>query len=70
MEFLIYAFVKFAEREDNQIIMFYSEHLEVIDDSGKDPFTDGMFTADVVAITTNDYVLFFKKIKRKSWTKK
>ncbi len=68
-EFLIYAFVKLAEREDNQIIALYLEYLEVINDSGKDFFTDEVFTVDVVVITADDYVLFFKKIKRKSWTK-
>ena len=60
-EFLVYVFVKLAEREDNQIITFYLEYLEAINDIGKDLFTDGVFTADVVVITVDDYVLFFKK---------
>ena len=68
-ELLIYVFVKLAEREDNQIITLYLEYLEVINDPGKDLFTNGVFTADVVIITADDYVLFFKKIKRKSWIK-
>ncbi len=68
-ELLIYAFVKFVEREDNQVITLYLEYLEVIDDLGKDSFTDGVFTTDVVVITADDYILFFKKIKRKPWTK-
>ncbi len=68
-EFLVYAFVKLAEREDNQVIALYLEYLEAIDDPGKDSFTDGVFTADVAAITADDYVLFFEKIKRKPWIK-
>ncbi len=64
-ELLIYAFVKLAEREDNQVITLYLKYLKAIDDSGKDSFTDGIFTADVVVITADDYISFFKKIKRK-----
>src|SRR6266536_5189708 len=59
-EFLVYVFVKLAEREDNQIITFYLEYLEAINDSGKNLFTNEVFTADVVVITADDYVLFFE----------
>ena len=69
-ELSVYVFVKLAEREDNQIIALYLEHLEAIDDSGKDLFTDGVFTVDVVVIIADDYISFFKKIKRKPWTEK
>ena len=61
--------MKLAEREDNQIIALYSEYLKTINDPGKDPPTNGVFTTDVAAITADDYVLFFEKIKRKPWTK-
>ncbi len=64
-EFLIYVFVKLAEREDNQIITLYPEYLEAINDPDKNPPTDGIFTIDVAIITADDYVSFFKKIKRK-----
>ncbi len=62
--------MKLAEKEDNQIITLYPEYLKIINDPNKDFFTDGIFTTDVVVITADDYVLFFKKIKRKPWTKK
>ena len=61
--------MKLTEREDNQIIILYPEHLETINDSNKNPSTNGIFTADVAAITADDYISFFKKIKRKSWIK-
>ena len=61
--------MKLAEREDNQIIALYPKHLEVINDPGKDPFIDRVFTIDVAAITADDYILFFEKIKRKPWIK-
>ena len=57
--------MKLAEKENNQIITLYLEHLEAINDPNKDPPTDGIFMIDVVIITTNDYISFFKKIKRK-----
>src|SRR6266536_994120 len=59
-ELLIYAFVKLVEREDNQVIILYLEYLEIINDPGKDPFTDGVFTVDVAVITADDYVSFFE----------
>jgi len=65
----VYVFVKLAEKEDNQIIIFYLKYLEVIDDLDKDFFTSGVFTTDVVIITADDYVSFFEKIKRKPWIK-
>ncbi len=49
------------EKENNQIITFYPEHLEAIDDFDKDFFTNGVFTADVAIIITDDYISFFKK---------
>jgi len=64
-ELSIYAFVKLTEREDNQIITLYLKYLKVINDPNKDSFTDGIFTTDVAAITANNYISFFKKIKRK-----
>src|SRR6266536_3194656 len=68
-EFSVYIFVKLVKKEDNQIITFNPEYLEVINDFSKDLFTNGMFTADVAAITADDYILFFEKFKRKPWTK-
>ena len=68
-ELSTYVFIKLAERENNQIITFYPEHLKIINDLGKNPSTDGVFTVDVVVITADDYVSFFEKIKRKPWTK-
>ncbi len=68
-EFLVYVFVKLAEREDNQIIIFYLKYLKAIDDPGKDLFTDEVFTTDIAAITADDYISFFEKIKRKPWIK-
>ena len=53
--------MKLAEKENNQIITFYPEHLEAIDDFDKDFFTNGVFTADVAIIITDDYISFFKK---------
>ncbi len=68
-ELLIYAFVKLAERENNQIITLYLKYLKAINDPDKDPLTDGIFTANVVIITADNYISFFKKIKRKPWIK-
>ena len=62
--------MKLAERKDNQIITLYPKYLETINDPNNDLFTDGIFTTDVAIITANDYISFFKKIKRKPWTKK
>ncbi len=61
--------MKLAERKDNQIITLYPKYLETINDPNNDLFTDGIFTTNVVTIMTDDYILFFKKIKRKPWTK-
>ncbi|SRR6266498_4236637 len=68
-ELLIYVFVKLAERKNNQIITLYLKYLETINDPDKNPPTDGIFTINIAVITADDYVSFFKKIKRKPWTK-
>ena len=56
-EISVYAFMKMAERKDNQVIAMWPEDFERLDQSKGNDSPE--FTVDVVAISSEDYAKFF-----------
>ena len=62
-----YAFVRMAEREENQVMAMWPRDFErLTPDSTKEEESDQekRFTADVAAITAEDYEKFFHKLRK------
>ena len=66
VEVSAYAFMKMAERSDNEVISIWPEHFEILDSADE---TVSVLTADVVAIIAEDYEKFFAKINKTPLTK-
>ncbi len=66
-EISAYAFLKMAERKENQVVAMMPEDFERLDRE-KDEIGPG-FTADVAAISPDDYAKFFQKMRKKPMTK-
>lgn len=63
-EISAYAFTKMAERKENQVVAMWPEDFENLDQGDDKPHSPG-FTADVAAISPDDYDKFFRKMRKK-----
>ena len=63
-EISAYAFVRMTEKEDNQTYAMWPEDFEKLAHEPKDGDRSPGFTADVAAITPEDYEKFFQKLRK------
>lgn len=63
-EISTYAFVRMSEREDNQTYAMWPEDFERLENESTSNTQPPGFTADVAAITPEDYEKFFHKLRK------
>ena len=71
-EVTAYAFVRMAEREENQVVAMWPQDFEKLASSSASPDDseqEKRFTADVAAITAEDYEKFFHKLRKPHLTR-
>ena len=67
-EISAYAFMKMSELRHNEVIAMWPQHFEMLEDCSNEACAS--LTADVSAITAEDYEKFFDKIEKTPLTKK